>query len=266
MVDRISRTGGTPLVVAENGRALGVVHLEDPVKGGLKERLAGLRRLGIRTIMTTGDNQLAAAAVAAESGVDEFLAQATAAATLKRIRDEQSAGHAVAMAGDGGSDAPALAQADLGVAMNSGTQAAREAGNMIDLDSNPTKLIDIVRIGRDLARARRSLAAFSWAGNAAKYVVVVPAVLAGIPNGNLWAPLNFLALHAPASAVLGSVAACPLAMAVFSAMAARGKGAHTPAADNWTPRSFILYGLAGAAASLAGIKLVDAVVAGLGLA
>jgi len=266
MVDRISRSGGTPLVVAENGRALGVVHLEDPVKGGLKERIAGLRTLGVRTIMTTGDNQLAAAAVAAESGVDDFLAQATAASTLKRIRDEQAADHVVAMAGDGGSDAPALAQADVGVAMNSGTQAAREAGNMIDLDSNPTKLIDIVRIGHDLGRARRSLAVFSWACSAAKYATVAPAVLAGITDGRLSPPLNFLALHSPAGAVLGAVAACPLAIAVFSALAPRRKGARAPASDTWTSGSFILYGLAGAATTLAGIKLVDAIVAGLGLA
>jgi K+-transporting ATPase ATPase B chain len=260
-VEKISRTGGTALVVAENGAALGVVHLEDPVKGGLKERLAELRRLGVHTIMTTGDNQLAAAAIAAESGVDEFLAQATAGATLKRIRDEQAAGHVVAMAGDGGSDAPALAQADVGVAMNSGTQAAREAGNMIDLDSNPIKLIEIVRIGRGLAGARGWLAWFSRGGSAAKYAAVVPAFVFGIPSGGLSSWLNFLALHSPDSAVLGAVFASPVAIGVFLAFGRRRGTDRAAAAGSWNTGSLLLAGAAGAAASLAGIKAADVILA-----
>jgi K+-transporting ATPase ATPase B chain len=265
-VDRISRTGGTPLVVAENASALGVVHLEDPVKGGLRERLAELRRYGVRTIMTTGDNQLAAAAVAAESGVDEFLAQATAGATLKRIRREQEAGHVVAMAGDGANDVPALAQADVGLAMNSGTQAARDAGNMIDLDSNPIKLIEIVRIGRRLGRTRAALGVFSAAGTAARYAAVVPAVLAGIPSGGLLPLFNFLGLHSPDSAILGAVLSNPLAIAAFCAFAGRGKTGRPPEAGSRGVGRLVLAGLAGAAVALGCIKGVDAALAGLNLA
>ena len=176
-VDEISRSGGTPLVVAEGREVLGVVQLKDVVKGGIKERFAHLRKMGIRTVMITGDNPLTAAAIAAEAGVDDFIAQATPEAKLKRIRSEQAAGHLVAMTGDGTNDAPALAQADVGVAMNTGTQAAREAGNMVDLDSNPTKLIEIVEIGKQLLITRGSLTTFSIANDVAKYFAIIPAML-----------------------------------------------------------------------------------------
>jgi len=215
--------------------------------------------------MTTGDNQLAAAAVAAESGVDEFLAQATASATLRRIRNEQEEGHVVAMAGDGGSDVPALAQADVGLAMNSGTQAAREAGNMIDLDSNPIKLIEIVRIGRRLGRTRAALAVFSASGTAARYAAVVPAVLAGIPSGGLLPMFDFLGLHSPDSAILGAVASNPLAILAFCACAGHGKTDRPPEAGSRGAGRLVLAGVAGAAVTLACIKGIDAALAGLNL-
>ena len=181
----------TPLVVAEGKEALGVVHLKDVVKGGIKERFDELRRMGIRTVMITGDNPLTAAAIAAEAGVDDFMAQATPETKLKRIRQEQAAGHLVAMTGDGTNDAPALAQADVGVTMNTGTQAAREAGNMVDLDSNPTKLIEIVEIGKQLLMTRGSLTTFSIANDVAKYFAIIPALLASstFGNGSHWGPL-----------------------------------------------------------------------------
>jgi K+-transporting ATPase ATPase B chain len=194
-VEEISRSGGTPLVVAEGREVLGVVQLKDVVKGGIKERFAQLRKMGIRTVMITGDNQLTAAAIAAEAGVDDFMAQATPEQKLKRIREEQAAGHLVAMTGDGTNDAPALAQADVGVAMNTGTQAAREAGNMVDLDSNPTKLIEIVEIGKQLLITRGSLTTFSIANDVAKYFAIIPAMLMGAFPAI--APLNVMSLHSP---------------------------------------------------------------------
>ncbi len=202
-VDEISRSGGTPLVVAEGREVLGVVQLKDVVKGGIKERFAHLRKMGIRTVMITGDNPLTAAAIAAEAGVDDFMAQATPEQKLKRIREEQAAGHLVAMTGDGTNDAPALAQADVGVAMNTGTQAAREAGNMVDLDSNPTKLIDIVEIGKQMLITRGSLTTFSIANDVAKYFAIIPAML--MATFPAIAPLNIMRLHSPTSAILSAV-------------------------------------------------------------
>jgi K+-transporting ATPase ATPase B chain len=202
-VDEISRSGATPLVVAEGCEVLGVVQLKDMVKGGIKERFAHLRKMGIRTVMITGDNPQTAAAIAAEAGVDDFIAQATPEMKLKRIRKEQEAGHLVAMTGDGTNDAPALAQADVGVAMNTGTQAAREAGNMVDLDSNPTKLIEIVEIGKQLLITRGSLTTFSIANDVAKYFAIVPAML--MVTFPAIAPLNVMGLHSPTSAILSAV-------------------------------------------------------------
>src|SRR6266568_2181502 len=202
-VAEISRAGGTPLVVVENREVLGTVQLKDVVKGGIKERFAQLRKMGIRTVMITGDNPLTAAAIAAESGVDDFMAQATPEAKLKRIRHEQAAGHLVAMTGDGTNDAPALAQADVGVAMNTGTQAAREAGNMVDLDSNPTKLIEIVEVGKQLLITRGSLTTFSIANDVAKYFAIIPAML--MATFPAIAPLNIMQLHSPTSAILSAV-------------------------------------------------------------
>jgi K+-transporting ATPase ATPase B chain len=202
-VESIARQGGTPLVVAENREVLGVIFLKDVVKGGIKERFAQLRAMGIRTVMITGDNPLTAAAIAAEAGVDDFLAQATPEMKLRRIREEQAAGHLVAMTGDGTNDAPALAQADVGVAMNTGTQAAKEAGNMVDLDSNPTKLLDIVEIGKQMLITRGSLTTFSIANDVAKYFAIIPAMLVGVFPAI--APLNIMHLASPLSAILSAV-------------------------------------------------------------
>ena len=220
VVERVSRSGGTPLVVAEGREVLGVVELKDVVKGGIKERFAQLRKMGIRTVMITGDNPLTAAAIAAEAGVDDFMAQATPEAKLKRIRDEQAAGHLVAMTGDGTNDAPALAQADVGVAMNTGTQAAREAGNMVDLDSNPTKLIDIVEIGKQLLITRGSLTTFSIANDVAKYFAIIPAML--MVTFPAIAPLNIMRLHSPASAILSAVIFNALIIIALIPLALRG--------------------------------------------
>jgi K+-transporting ATPase ATPase B chain len=263
-VDRISRAGGTPLVVAENGVALGIAHLEDAVKGGAKERFSELRRLGVRSIMMTGDNPLAAAAVAAESGVDDYVAQATPAMKLGRIREEQAAGRVVGMVGNGTNDAPALAQADVGVSMNSGAQAAREAGNMVDLDSNPMKLIEIVRIGRRFAGARSALGFFSLAVDAAKYAAVVPAVAAAAGGGS-WAGLNILGLHSPRTAILAGIFLNALALPAFLALSRRTATdpARSPARAG--ARNAALFGGCGAAAALLGIKAIDAILAGLQL-
>ena len=219
-VEEISRSGGTPLVVAEGAEVLGVVQLKDVVKGGIKERFAQLRKMGIRTVMITGDNPLTAAAIAAEAGVDDFLAQATPEAKLKRIRQEQAAGHLVAMTGDGTNDAPALAQADVGVAMNTGTQAAREAGNMVDLDSNPTKLIEIVEIGKQLLITRGSLTTFSIANDVAKYFAIIPAML--MATFPAIAPLNIMHLHSPTSAILSAVIFNALIIIALIPLALRG--------------------------------------------
>ncbi|HXP61630.1 MAG TPA: potassium-transporting ATPase subunit KdpB [Dongiaceae bacterium] len=254
-VEEISRSGGTPLVVAEANEVLGVVQLKDVVKGGIKERFAQLRKMGIRTVMITGDNQLTAAAIAAEAGVDDFIAQATPEAKLKRIRSEQAAGHLVAMTGDGTNDAPALAQADVGVAMNTGTQAAREAGNMVDLDSNPTKLIEIVEIGKQLLITRGSLTTFSIANDVAKYFAIVPAML--MATFPAIAPLNIMSLHSPASAILSAVIFNALIIIALIPLALRGVVYKPIGALAILQRNLLIYGLGGVIIPFIGIKLID---------
>ncbi|MDB6036172.1 MAG: kdpB [Verrucomicrobiales bacterium] len=257
-VDEISRTGGTPLVVAEGREVLGVVHLKDVVKGGIKERFAHLRKMGIRTVMITGDNQLTAAAIAAEAGVDDFMAQATPEQKLKRIREEQESGHLVAMTGDGTNDAPALAQADVGVAMNTGTQAAREAGNMVDLDSNPTKLIDIVEIGKQMLITRGALTTFSIANDVAKYFAIIPAML--MITFPAIAPLNIMRLHSPTSAILSAVIFNALIIIALIPLALRGVK-YTPIGALATlQRNLLIYGLGGVIIPFIGIKLIDVII------
>jgi K+-transporting ATPase ATPase B chain len=257
-VDEISRTGGTPLVVAEGREVLGVVHLKDVVKGGIKERFAHLRKMGIRTVMITGDNQLTAAAIAAEAGVDDFMAQATPEQKLKRIREEQEAGHLVAMTGDGTNDAPALAQADVGVAMNTGTQAAREAGNMVDLDSNPTKLIDIVEIGKQMLITRGALTTFSIANDVAKYFAIIPAML--MITFPAIAPLNIMRLHSPTSAILSAVIFNALIIIALIPLALRGVK-YTPIGALATlQRNLLIYGMGGVIIPFIGIKLIDVII------
>ncbi len=254
-IEEISRSGGTPLVVAEAAEVLGVVQLKDVVKGGIKERFAQLRKMGIRTVMITGDNQLTAAAIAAEAGVDDFIAQATPEAKLKRIRSEQAAGHLVAMTGDGTNDAPALAQADVGVAMNTGTQAAREAGNMVDLDSNPTKLIEIVEIGKQLLITRGSLTTFSIANDVAKYFAIVPAML--MATFPAIAPLNIMRLHSPTSAILSAVIFNALIIIALIPLALRGVVYKPIGALAILQRNLLIYGLGGVLIPFIGIKLID---------
>jgi len=262
-VDEISRSGGTPLVVAESREVLGVVHLKDVVKGGIKERFAHLRKMGIRTVMITGDNPLTAAAIAAEAGVDDFMAQATPEQKLKRIREEQSAGHLVAMTGDGTNDAPALAQADVGVAMNTGTQAAREAGNMVDLDSNPTKLIDIVEIGKQMLITRGSLTTFSIANDVAKYFAIIPAML--MATFPAIAPLNIMKLVSPQSAILSAVIFNALIIIALIPLALRGVK-YTPIGALATlQRNLLIYGLGGVVIPFIGIKLIDIIITALKL-
>ncbi len=260
-VDEISRSGGTPLVVAEDREVLGVVHLKDVVKGGIKERFAQLRQMGIKTIMITGDNPLTAAAIAAEAGVDDFIAQATPEAKLKRIRTEQAAGHLVAMTGDGTNDAPALAQADVGVAMNTGTQAAREAGNMVDLDSNPTKLIEIVEIGKQLLMTRGALTTFSIANDVAKYFAIIPAML--MLTFPAIAPLNVMHLHSPASAILSAVIFNALIIIALIPLALRGVAYKPIGALAILQRNLVIYGLGGIIVPFVGIKIIDIVITGL---
>jgi len=257
-VDRISRQGGTPLVVAENREVLGVIFLKDVVKGGIKERFAQLRAMGIRTVMITGDNALTAAAIAAEAGVDDFLAQATPEMKLARIRDEQAMGHLVAMTGDGTNDAPALAQADVGVAMNTGTQAAKEAGNMVDLDSNPTKLLDIVEIGKQLLITRGSLTTFSIANDIAKYFAIIPAMLVGAFPAI--APLNIMHLGSPSSAILSAVIFNALVIVALIPLALRGVAYRPLGAAAILQRNLLIYGLGGILIPFVGIKLIDIIV------
>jgi potassium-transporting ATPase ATP-binding subunit len=257
-VEEISRSGGTPLVVAEGREVLGVVQLKDVVKGGIKERFAQLRKMGIRTVMITGDNQLTAAAIAAEAGVDDFMAQATPEQKLKRIREEQAAGHLVAMTGDGTNDAPALAQADVGVAMNTGTQAAREAGNMVDLDSNPTKLIEIVEIGKQLLITRGSLTTFSIANDVAKYFAIIPAMLLGAFPAI--APLNIMSLHSPTSAILSAVIFNALIIIALIPLALRGVAYKPIGAQAILQRNLLIYGLGGVIIPFIGIKAIDVVI------
>jgi len=266
-VDSISRQGGTPLVVAEsvNGSAtaLGVIFLKDVVKGGIKERFAQLRAMGIRTVMITGDNPLTAAAIAAEAGVDDFLAQATPEMKLARIRQEQADGHLVAMTGDGTNDAPALAQADVGVAMNTGTQAAKEAGNMVDLDSNPTKLLDIVAIGKQLLITRGALTTFSIANDIAKYFAIIPAMLVGVFPAI--APLNIMHLASPLSAILSAVIFNALVIIALIPLALRGVAYRPIGAEAMLRRNLVIYGLGGIIVPFIGIKLIDVLINALHL-
>jgi K+-transporting ATPase ATPase B chain len=263
-VDAIARSGGTPLVVTENNRALGVIHLKDIVKGGIKERFGHLRAMGIRTVMITGDNPLTAAAIAAEAGLDDFLAQATPKDKMDLIRHEQSQGKLVAMTGDGTNDAPALAQADVGVAMNTGTQAAKEAGNMVDLDSNPTKLIEIVEIGKQLLMTRGSLTTFSIANDVAKYFAIIPAMFAGtFPVLNA---LNVMHLATPQSAVLSAVIFNALIIIALIPLALRGVRYQAMGAEALLRRNLVVYGLGGVIAPFVGIKLIDLIIRAIGLA
>jgi K+-transporting ATPase ATPase B chain len=263
-VDAISRSGGTPLVVAENGRALGVIHLKDIVKGGMKERFDQLRAMGIRTIMITGDNPLTAAAIAREAGVDDFLAEAKPKDKMDLIKREQAEGKLVAMTGDGTNDAPALAQADVGVAMNSGTQAAKEAGNMVDLDSNPTKLIEIVAIGKQLLMTRGALTTFSIANDIAKYFAIIPAMFAGaFPVLN---KLNIMHLHNPESAILSAVIFNALIIVTLIPLALRGVSYRPMSAAALLQRNLVVYGLGGIVAPFIGIKLIDMLITALHLA
>ncbi len=266
--DDIASSGGTPLVVAEvvNGsaRALGIVHLKDIVKGGIRERFSELRQMGIKTIMITGDNPRTAAAIAAEAGVDDFLAEATPEAKLKLIREYQAKGHLVAMTGDGTNDAPALAQADVAVAMQTGTQAAKEAGNMVDLDSNPTKLIDIVGVGKQMLMTRGSLTTFSIANDVAKYFAIIPAIfVVALPQ---LAPLNIMGLASPRSAILSAVIFNALVIPALIPIAMKGVKYRAASADTLLQRNLLIYGLGGLVVPFIGIKLIDLAIAGIGLA
>jgi K+-transporting ATPase ATPase B chain len=263
-VERIAHAGGTPLVVAEDRAALGVIHLKDIVKGGIKERFTELRQMGIKTVMITGDNPLTAAAIAAEAGVDDFLAEATPEAKLKMIREYQAGGRLVAMTGDGTNDSPALAQADVAVAMNSGTQAAKEAGNMVDLDSNPTKLIEIVEIGKQLLMTRGSLTTFSIANDVAKYFAIIPAAFATTYPALMM--LNVMGLATPASAILSAVIFNALIIIVLIPLALRGVKYRPVGAARLLRDNLLIYGLGGLIAPFIGIKLIDMVLVGLGLA
>jgi K+-transporting ATPase ATPase B chain len=262
ITERISRAGGTPLAVAKDGRLLGVIHLKDIVKGGIRERFAELRRMGIRTVMITGDNPLTAAAIAAESGVDDFLAQATPEDKLKLIRTEQGKGKLVAMCGDGTNDAPALAQADVGVAMQTGTQAAREAGNMVDLDSDPTKLIEIVLIGKQLLITRGALTTFSIANDVAKYFAIIPAMFAAFyPALNV---VNVMRLHSPQSAILSAVIFNALIIIALIPLALKGVKYRPQSAGRLLTRNLIIYGAGGVLVPFIGIKAIDLLITALG--
>jgi K+-transporting ATPase ATPase B chain len=263
-VQEIARSGGTPLVVAERRRALGVIHLKDIVKGGMRDRFYQLRAMGIRTVMITGDNPLTAAAIAHEAGVDDFLAEATPKDKMDLIRREQKNGKLVAMTGDGTNDAPALAQADVGVAMNTGTQAAKEAGNMVDLDSNPTKLIEIVEIGKQLLMTRGSLTTFSIANDVAKYFAIIPAMFAAtFPVLNA---LNIMRLRTPQSAVLSAVIFNALIIVALIPLALRGVKYRPMGAAALLRRNLLVYGIGGIVIPFIGIKLIDMVITSIGLA
>ncbi|MBI3155945.1 MAG: potassium-transporting ATPase subunit KdpB [Burkholderiales bacterium] len=262
-VDGVARRGSTPLLVTDGARVLGVVELKDIVKGGIKERFAELRRMGIRTVMVTGDNRLTAAAIAAEAGVDDFLAEATPEAKLKLIREHQTAGRLVAMTGDGTNDAPALAQADVAVAMNTGTQAAKEAGNMVDLDSNPTKLIEIVETGKQMLMTRGSLTTFSIANDLAKYFAIIPAAfVATYPQ---LAALNVMGLASPTSAILSAVIFNALIIVVLIPLALKGVAYRAVGAASLLRRNLLVYGLGGVIVPFVGIKLIDLGLVALGL-
>ena len=289
MVQNVARVGGTPLVVARGKDVLGVIYLKDIVKGGIRERFArlramgirtvmvtasttmlrpsgvSLRAMGIRTVMVTGDNALTAASIAAEAGVDDFMAEATPEMKLARIREEQAAGRLVAMTGDGTNDAPALAQADVGVAMNTGTQAAREAGNMVDLDSNPTKLIEIVEIGKQMLITRGALTTFSFANDVAKYFAIIPAMFAGlfVADGMASGPLsalNIMGLNSPQSAILSTVIFNALIIVALIPLALKGVSYRPAGAASLLKRNILIYGVGGLIAPFMGIKLIDMVI------
>lgn len=264
IVKEIANNGGTPLVVAKNHKILGVIHLKDIIKQGVKEKFADLRKMGIKTIMITGDNPMTAAAIAAEAGVDDFLAEATPEGKLQMIRDFQSKGHLVAMTGDGTNDAPALAQADVAVAMNTGTQAAKEAGNMVDLDSSPTKLIDIVRIGKQLLMTRGSLTTFSIANDVAKYFAIISALFMGLYPG--LSALNIMGLHSPQSAVLSAIIYNALIIIALIPLALKGVKYREVPAGKLLSRNLLIYGLGGLAAPFIFIKLIDMLLVLFGLA
>src|SRR5580765_7955860 len=264
IVDRIARSGGTPLVVAERTRALGVVHLKDIVKGGIRERFTQLRAMGIKTVMITGDNPLTAASIANEAGVDDFLAEATPEDKMALIKKEQKDGKLVAMTGDGTNDAPALAQADVGVAMNTGTQAAKEAGNMVDLDSSPTKLLDIVEIGKQLLMTRGALTTFSIANDVAKYFAIIPAMFAAAFP--VLMTLNVMGLRTPESAILSAVIFNALIIVLLVPLALRGVKYRAMSAAALLRRNLLIYGVGGIIAPFIGIKIIDVIIHAIGLA
>ncbi|PTT10961.1 potassium-transporting ATPase subunit KdpB [Caulobacter sp. HMWF025] len=263
-VDRIARSGGTPLAVSENGALVGVIHLKDVVKPGVKERFADLRRMGLRTVMITGDNPVTAAAIASEAGVDDFLAEATPEDKLRLIREEQGRGRLVAMCGDGANDAPALAQADVGVAMQTGAQAAREAGNMVDLDSDPTKVIEIVEVGKQMLITRGALTTFSIANDVAKYFAIIPAMF--VVSLPALGGMNIMRLHSPESAILSAVIFNALVIVALIPLALRGVKYRAVGAGKLLSRNLLIYGLGGLVAPFVGIKLIDMLVSSLGLA
>jgi K+-transporting ATPase ATPase B chain len=271
IVDGVSSEGGTPLVVAEQGgalggaRALGVIYLKDIVKPGMKERFDELREMGIRTVMITGDNPRTAAFIANEAGVDDFLAEATPEDKMALIKKEQTGGHLVAMTGDGTNDAPALAVADVGVAMNTGTQAAKEAGNMVDLDSDPTKLIDIVAIGKQLLITRGSLTTFSIANDVAKYFAIIPAMFAGFAGLTALGDLNVMDLGSPNSAILSAVIFNALIIVMLIPLALRGVKYRPAGAAAILRRNLMIYGVGGLIAPFVGIKLIDMLITALGV-
>ena len=264
IVQRVARQGATPLVVAEGARVLGVIELKDIVKGGIRERFADLRQMGIKTIMITGDNRLTAAAIAAEAGVDDFLAEATPEAKLRLIREHQAQGRLVAMTGDGTNDAPALAQSDVAVAMNTGTQAAKEAGNMVDLDSNPTKLIEIVETGKQMLMTRGALTTFSIANDVAKYFAIIPAAFA--TTYPQLAGLNIMHLATPNSAILSAVIFNALIIVVLIPLAIRGVKYRPMGAAALLRRNLLIYGLGGIIVPFPAIKLIDMLIAAAGWA
>jgi len=262
--DEIAKSGATPLAVVRDGKLLGIVQLKDIVKGGIRERFAELRRMGIRTVMITGDNPITAAAIASEAGVDDFLAEATPEDKLRLIREEQAKGRLVAMCGDGANDAPALAQADVGVAMQTGAQAAREAGNMVDLDSDPTKLIEIVEVGKQMLITRGALTTFSIANDVAKYFAIIPAIfVVGLPA---LGALNIMQLKSPQSAILSAVIFNALIIIALIPLALRGVRYRPVGAAKLLSRNLVIYGLGGVVAPFIGIKLLDVIITAIGLA
>jgi len=269
-IQSISNKGGTPLLVSDNDKIVGIVHLKDVVKGGIKEKFLEMRNMGIRTVMITGDNPLTAAAIAAEAGVDEYIAEATPEIKLAKIRMEQEGGQLVAMTGDGTNDAPALAQADVGVAMNTGTQASREAGNMVDLDSNPTKLIDIVEIGKQMLMTRGALTTFSIANDVAKYFTIIPAIFGSIyllrgENQGPLSVLNVMFLHSPQSAILSAVIFNALIIVALIPLALRGVQYKAQSANTLLKKNILVYGLGGVITPFIGIKFIDFIITFLGL-